>query len=141
VWPTAAPQKAALAHYGWNTVIEGLWHGVPMALWPRYAEQHLNAFALGATVDVTKLERAVWVLMGEGGEEGRRVRAKAREMMAACRKAVGDGGSSSLTLKRLCNEIIGSTNCVEGTRAPRSPRVANFCYAWAGATRVLRIIL
>jgi hypothetical protein len=70
VWPTAVPQKAALAHYGWNTVIEGLWHGVPMALWPRYAEQHLNAFALGATVDVTKLEHAVWVLMGEGGEEG-----------------------------------------------------------------------
>jgi hypothetical protein len=46
-------------------------------------------------------------LMGEGGEEGRRTRAKARDMMAVCRRAVGDGGSSVLTLKRLCDEIIG----------------------------------
>jgi hypothetical protein len=134
VWPTTAPQKAALAHAavggfvthcGWNSVVESLWHGVPMAPWPRYAEQHLNAFALVADlgaavavevdrgrdnfVDAAELERAVRELMGEGGEEGRRARAKAREMMAACRKAVGDGGSSALTLKRLCDEIIGST--------------------------------
>jgi hypothetical protein len=55
----------------------------------------------------------------------RRARAKAREMMAVCRKAVDDG-SSSLPLKQLYDEIIGSTNCVEGARALRSPRVANF---------------
>jgi hypothetical protein len=43
-------------------------------------------------------------LMGEGGEEGRRARAKARDMMAVCRRAIGDGGSSALMLKWLCNE-------------------------------------
>ncbi|TVU04066.1 hypothetical protein EJB05_50355, partial [Eragrostis curvula] len=92
-----------------------------MAPWPLYAEQHLNAFALvadsgaavamrvdrgkGNFVEAAELERAVRELMGGGGEEGRKAREKAAEMMAVCRKAVEDGGSSAVTLKRLVDEI------------------------------------
>jgi hypothetical protein len=128
VWPTWAPQKDILAHPavggfvthgGWNSVLESLWHGVPMAPWPLYAEQHLNAFELvecmGVAVpmrvdrardnfvEAAELERAVRSLMGGGGEEeeGRKAREKAAEMKAVCRKAVEMGGSSYAALQRL----------------------------------------
>ncbi|KAF8669516.1 hypothetical protein HU200_051319 [Digitaria exilis] len=129
VWPTWAPQKEMLAHAavggfvthcGWNSVLESLWHGVPMAPWPLYAEQHLNAFMLveamgvavamevdrkrGNFVEAAELERAVKELMG-GGEEGRKAREKAVEMKAACRNAVEEGGSSYSALQRLSEEL------------------------------------
>ncbi|KAG0545032.1 hypothetical protein BDA96_02G327200 [Sorghum bicolor] len=130
VWPTKAPQKEILAHAamggfvthgGWNSVLESLWFGVPMAPWPLYAEQHLNAFTLVAYmgvavamkvdrkrnnfVDAAELERAVKELMG-GGEEGRKAREKAMEMKAAFRNAVEEGGSSYAALWRLSEEIM-----------------------------------
>ena len=129
VWPTKAPQKEILAraavggfvtHGGWNSVLESLWFGVPMAPWPLYAEQHLNAFTLVAYIGVavemkvdrktnnfveaTELERAVKELMGSG-EEGRKAREKAMEMRAACRNAVEEGGSSYAALRRLSEEM------------------------------------
>ncbi|XP_003563057.1 anthocyanidin 3-O-glucosyltransferase 2 [Brachypodium distachyon] len=129
VWPTWAPQKEILAHAavggfvthcGWNSVLESLWHGVPMAPWPLYAEQHLNAFELVADmgvavplkvdrkrdnfVEAAELERAVESLMG-GGEEGRKAREKAAVMRDVCRKAVGKGGSSEAALQRL-SEVL-----------------------------------
>uniref|UniRef100_A0A0A9CQ86 Malvidin galactosylase UGT88C3 n=1 Tax=Arundo donax TaxID=35708 RepID=A0A0A9CQ86_ARUDO len=132
VWPSTAPQKEILGHAavggfvthcGWNSVLESLWFGVPVAPWPLYAEQHLNAFALvaemgvavamevdrrrGNFVEAAELERAVRELMGGDGEEGRKAREKAKEIKKVCREAVEDGGSSSATLKRLCDDIIG----------------------------------
>jgi len=109
-----------VTHCGWNSVLESLWFGVPMAPWPLYAEQHLNAFALVAAmgvavamevdrkrdnfVEAAELERAVKALMGDG-EEGRKAREKAAVVQAACRNAVDDGGSSTATLSKLCNDI------------------------------------
>ncbi|XP_062188129.1 anthocyanidin 3-O-glucosyltransferase 2-like [Phragmites australis] len=129
VWPTIAPQKEILAHSavggfvthgGWNSVLESLWFGVPMAPWPLYAEQHLNAFVLVAGmgvavamkvdrkrknfVEAAELERVVKTLMG-GGEEGWKAREKAMEMKAACRMAVEEGGSSYCALQRLSEEL------------------------------------
>jgi hypothetical protein len=129
VWPTWAPQKAVLAHAavggfvthcGWNSTLEALWHGVPLAPWPRYAEQHLNAFELVHAasvavpmavdtkrdnfVEATEMERAVRSLMG-GDDQGRKARERAQEMKAACRKAVEEGGSSHAALQRLRDAI------------------------------------
>ncbi|VAI20688.1 unnamed protein product [Triticum turgidum subsp. durum] len=97
---------------------ELLWHGIPMAPWPLYAEQHLNAFELVADmgvavplkvdrkrdnfVEATELERAVRCLMGE---EGRKAREKAAEMRDVCRKAVENGGSSDAALQRLSEAL------------------------------------
>jgi len=129
VWPTWAPQREILAHAavggfvthcGWNSTVESLWHGVPLAPWPLYAEQHMNAFTLVAAmgvavamkvdrkrdnfVEAAELERAMWELMG-GSEEGRKAREKAMEMKAACRNAVEEGGSSDAALRRLAEQL------------------------------------
>ncbi|KAL6840682.1 hypothetical protein ACP4OV_029546 [Aristida adscensionis] len=134
VWPRWAPQSEILAHAavggfvthgGWNSVLESLWFGVPMAPWPLYAEQHLNAFELVAGmgvavelrmcagrerdgfVEAAELERAVRSLMG-GDEEGRRARGKAKGMQAACRKAVEKGGSSYVAMEKVVQDMLGS---------------------------------
>jgi UDP:flavonoid glycosyltransferase YjiC (YdhE family) len=109
-----------VTHGGWNSVLESLWHGVPMAPWPLYAEQHLNAFELVAAmgvavplkvdrkrdnfVEAAELEGAVKELMG-GGEAGRKARGKAKEMMTVCREAVAEGGSSHAALQRLAQAL------------------------------------
>ncbi|KAL0362177.1 UNVERIFIED_CONTAM: UDP-glycosyltransferase 71E1 [Sesamum calycinum] len=50
-----APQIAVLSHRavggfvshcGWNSTLESMWCGVPMAVWPMSAEQQMNAFLL-----------------------------------------------------------------------------------------------
>ncbi|KAL0444548.1 UNVERIFIED_CONTAM: UDP-glycosyltransferase 71E1 [Sesamum latifolium] len=50
-----APQMAVLSHCavggfvshcGWNSTLESMWCGVPMAAWPLSAEQQMNAFQL-----------------------------------------------------------------------------------------------
>ncbi|GFP98211.1 anthocyanidin 3-o-glucosyltransferase 2 [Phtheirospermum japonicum] len=50
-----APQVAVLSHCavggfvshcGWNSTLESIWCGVPMEVWPLYAEQSANAFQL-----------------------------------------------------------------------------------------------
>lgn len=35
-----------VSHCGWNSILAGLWHGVPIATWPVYAEQHMYAFEM-----------------------------------------------------------------------------------------------
>ncbi|CAL5086555.1 unnamed protein product [Urochloa decumbens] len=134
VWPKWAPQQDILGHAavggfvthcGWNSTLESLWHGVPMAPWPLYAEQHLNAFELvsvmgvavamevdrkrGNFVEAAELERAVRALMG-GSEEGRNAREKAMEAKALCRKALEDDGSSNVSMQKLAREICGKRN-------------------------------
>ncbi|KAH6837353.1 hypothetical protein C2S53_009613 [Perilla frutescens var. hirtella] len=60
-----APQAAVLSHAavggfvthcGWNSILESLWFGVPMAAWPIYAEQQVNAFQvvleMGVAVEI-----------------------------------------------------------------------------------------
>jgi hypothetical protein len=136
VWPNWAPQKDILAstavggfvtHCGWNSTLESLWHGVPMAPWPLYAEQHLNAFELvsvmgvavatevdrkrGNFVEAAELERAVRSLMGSRTEEGRKAREKAAEAKALCRHAVEEGGSSYVSLQELAREMLQHCAC------------------------------
>ncbi|CAL5086551.1 unnamed protein product [Urochloa decumbens] len=132
VWPSWAPQTEILAHAavggfvthcGWNSILESLWHGVPMAPWPLYAEQPLNAFELvacmgvavelrvctgrehGNFVEAAELERAVKELMS-GGEEGRKVREKAMDRKVACRNAVEKGGTSYAATQRLVQDML-----------------------------------
>ncbi|PON42261.1 UDP-glucuronosyl/UDP-glucosyltransferase [Parasponia andersonii] len=34
------------SHCGWNSILENSWQGIPIATWPIYAEQQMNAFEM-----------------------------------------------------------------------------------------------
>ncbi|KAI3519371.1 hypothetical protein L1887_08426 [Cichorium endivia] len=125
------PQTAVLAdaavggfvsHCGWNSVLEGIWYGVPIATWPIYAEQQLDAFQL-----VKELELAVEIsldydctnknqrlILAEEIEKGIRevmdvdseVRVKAREMKVKSRMTLEKSGSSLVNLRRLVDDLM-----------------------------------
>ena len=111
-----------VSHCGWNSILESLWHGVPIVTLPLYAEQQLNAFSmvreLGLAVEMRldykigadlvlgdEIERAVRHVM-DGTNE---VRKKMKEMGEMARKAVKEGGSSFISIGQLIEDMIGSS--------------------------------
>lgn len=128
-----APQVAILAHpaiggfvshCGWNSILESFWFGVPIATWPLYAEQQLNAFQM-----VKELELAVEIILDyrrefmidssiivtseeiESGirklmEHDNKIKKRVKEMSEKSKKALMDGGSSHFSLGRLIDDVI-----------------------------------
>ncbi|KAG8474452.1 hypothetical protein CXB51_033794 [Gossypium anomalum] len=109
-----------VSHCGWNSILESVWHGVPIATWPVYAEQQMNAFELvkelGLGVEIRldyregsdlvvaeELERGLRRLM-DGEDE---VKAKVREMKSKSRMVLMENGSSCKSLASLIQEISG----------------------------------
>ncbi|KAL4597600.1 hypothetical protein ACB092_11G002300 [Castanea dentata] len=126
-----APQVAILAHSaiggfvshcGWNSMLESLWFGVPIAVWPMYAEQQINAFEmvkeLGLAVEVKmdydnskqiivtakEIERGIREVMDPDNE----IRKNVKEIKEKSRKALIDGGSSHSSLDRLIADLMGN---------------------------------
>lgn len=110
-----------VSHCGWNSILESLWHGVPIATWPIYAEQQMNAFEmvkeLGLAVEITldykdgsnlvlaeEVERGIKRLM-DGEDE---VRRKVKEMSKKCTAAMMEDGSSYRSLAALIEELVGN---------------------------------
>ncbi|KAM0843091.1 hypothetical protein ACQ4PT_057937 [Festuca glaucescens] len=128
-----APQAEILAHRavvgfvshcGWNSVLDAVCAGVPLATWPLRAEQFLNeAFLVDvlrvgvrvrevasradveAVVPADAVATAVGRLMGNGEGEAAARRARVRELGVAARAAVAEGGSSSSDWARLVGEL------------------------------------
>ncbi|XP_010510623.1 PREDICTED: UDP-glycosyltransferase 71B7-like [Camelina sativa] len=131
-----APQVAVLAnpavggfitHGGWNSILESLWFGVPIAPWPLYAEQKFNAFEmveeLGLAVEIRKywrgdliagsgketvlvtaeeIERGIMCLMEQDSE----VRKRVKEMSEKCQVALMDAGSSQTALQTFIQDVM-----------------------------------
>ena len=109
-----------VSHCGWNSILESLWNGVPMATWPLFAEQRLNAFRmvkeLGLAVEmrVDYRQQEGDVVMAEEIEDAIRgvmeddsmVRKKVKEMGEMSRRAVRDDGSFTKALRCLITDII-----------------------------------
>lgn len=114
-----------LSHCGWNSILESLRFGVPIATWPMFAEQQLNAFTMvkelglavemrldyvlanGEIVKADEIARAVRSLM-DGEDVPRR---KLKEIAEAAKEAVMDGGSSFVAIDRFIDELISGMDC------------------------------
>ncbi|EEF36747.1 UDP-glycosyltransferase 71K1 [Ricinus communis] len=111
-----------VSHCGWNSILESLWHAVPIVTLPIYAEQQLNAFTmareLGLAVDLKldyrpngeiakaeEVERALKCLMDSDSE----VRKKVKDMAGMARKAGMEGGSSFNSILQFIEDIKGSS--------------------------------
>ncbi|XP_027127788.2 anthocyanidin 3-O-glucosyltransferase 2-like [Coffea arabica] len=129
-----APQAAALSHpavggfvshCGWNSILESVWCGVPVATWPLYAEQQQNAFlmvkdlamaveikidfkrdfVLGVSSEILSadvIERGIKHLMDPENE----IREKVKEMKEKSRLAPNEGGSSFSSLRRFLEDVL-----------------------------------
>ncbi|KAF8674353.1 hypothetical protein HU200_048183 [Digitaria exilis] len=134
-----------VTHCGWNSAMEAVANGVPVATWPLRAEQFVNeAFLVdvlrvgvrvreeedlveeeGVVVPAGAVARAVGRLMGSGGGQGEEEvevevaarRARARELGAAARAAVAEGGSSCGDWARLVEEL----EALHGSKSDDAP--------------------
>ncbi|MCD7457608.1 hypothetical protein HAX54_035516 [Datura stramonium] len=134
-----APQVAVLSHpavggfvshCGWNSVLESLCFGVPIATWPLYAEQQMNAFELvkdlGLAVEIRmdyfkgfeeknehidivsakEIECGIRQLMADVNDNG--IRKKAKEMKEKSSAAMKEGGSSYASLGLLIEDVLSN---------------------------------
>ncbi|XP_058743021.1 putative UDP-glucose flavonoid 3-O-glucosyltransferase 3 [Vicia villosa] len=132
-----APQTQILAHHatggfvshcGWNSTLESIYFGVPIATWPIFAEQRTNAFQLvcelkmgveialdynvefngepNYLVTADKIEKGIRSLLDKDGE----VRKKVKKMSEKSRKTLLDGGSSYIYLARLIDYIVNQAS-------------------------------
>ncbi|KAH7549912.1 hypothetical protein JRO89_XS13G0104400 [Xanthoceras sorbifolium] len=106
-----------VSHCGWNSILESLWFGVPIATWPLYAEQQFNAFRLvkelGLSVELrldSKMDGDLVVTADEiagavrcvmdGDSE---IRKKVKELAEIGKKSVLEGGSSFDSIRQFIN--------------------------------------
>ncbi|KAL7086801.1 hypothetical protein ACP275_13G023900 [Erythranthe tilingii] len=128
-----APQMAVLSHpavggfvshCGWNSTLESVWCGVPMAVWPLAAEQQANAFQLvrefgmaveikmdyrkdsNMIVDAEIIGKAIERLMDP--ENG--IRSKVKALKEKSRLVLMEGESSCNFLDRLIVDIMDNVS-------------------------------
>lgn len=101
-----------MSHCGWNSCIESITMGVPIAAWPMHSDQPKNGVLITEILKVgtlvrdwvrrsdlvtsTRIENAVRTLMASG--EGEEMRKRAAELGKVVRGSVAKGGASSLEM-------------------------------------------
>lgn len=113
---------AFVTHCGWNSILEGVYAGVPMVTWPLFAEQFLNeklvneVLKTGISVGNKKwqhppCEGVLWdavcvaVQQVMGGEAAFGLRSRAMYYKDVARIAIGEDGSSYNSLSALIEEM------------------------------------
>ncbi|CAH9127608.1 unnamed protein product [Cuscuta epithymum] len=101
-----------MSHCGWNSCVEAISMGVPIAAWPVHSDQPMNAtlvtklLEIGVEVDDCadpevvisshRIAEAVGKLMGS--IDGEKMRERARELSRAVKLSVMEGGDSRLQM-------------------------------------------
>ncbi|KAL6328624.1 hypothetical protein AAG906_003309 [Vitis piasezkii] len=134
-----APQAAVLSHSavggfvshcGWNSLLESVWYGVPVATWPIYAEQQINAFqmvkdlGLAIEIKIDYNKDSDYVVSAHEIENGLRnlmnidseVRQKRKEMQKISRRVMIDGGSSHFSLGHFIEDMVANIPCKQQRR-------------------------
>ncbi|KAJ8527894.1 hypothetical protein K7X08_015345 [Anisodus acutangulus] len=123
-----APQLAILSHKavggfvshcGWNSTLENVYFGVPMATWPMYAEQQANAFLL-----VKDLGMAVEIKMDYRKDlksTGEEIIVKSEEIEKALRELLDPENDIRIKVKTMKQKSRATTmeggssyNCIGG---------------------------
>ncbi|CAH2057325.1 unnamed protein product [Thlaspi arvense] len=134
-----APQVAVLSHpavggfvshYGWNLTLESLWFGVPVATWPMYAEQQMNAFQMvrvfGLAVEIkldyrndfrmTTTEIVTAEVIENGirrlmeGDKSVEIRRRVKEMSEKSKITMAEGGSSHSCLGCFIQDVVNNVS-------------------------------
>ncbi|KAJ0514680.1 putative hydroquinone glucosyltransferase [Helianthus annuus] len=126
VVPNWAPQARILSHSstggflthcGWNSILETIVHGVPVIVWPLYAEQKMNAIMLteglqvgmraklneNGIVDRLEIARVVNGLLQ--GDEGKAIRIQTHKLKEAALSVLSKDGCSTKTLDQLASKL------------------------------------
>ena len=132
-----------LTHCGWNSSLESICSGVPVATWPMFADQFHNerllvdvlrvgveigaeTFALTEeerkVVKAEKIAEGVVRLMGDD-EEAKERRERVKELKAKARLALEEGGSSRRELGRLIEELIAKKKSLFSPRKCMSEQI------------------
>ncbi|XVF17851.1 hypothetical protein REPUB_Repub10bG0160500 [Reevesia pubescens] len=106
-----------LSHCGWNSSLESIVNGVPMIVWPLYAEQKMNATMLADHIGVatrskllpsrdvigrSEIEAIVRKILVN--KEGEAIRAKVKMLKSCAAKALSKGGSSYNSLANVAKD-------------------------------------
>ncbi|XP_076958168.1 zeatin O-glucosyltransferase-like [Bidens hawaiensis] len=108
-----------VSHCGWNSCMEGITMGVPIATWPMHSDQPRNATlikeVLGTGIDAREWgrrdEKVAAAMVAEAvrrlmaSEEGCLVRKKAAELGVAVRQSVEEGGVMRKELDEFIDHI------------------------------------
>lgn len=108
-----------MSHCGWNSTMESLSMGIPIAAWPMHSDQPSNALLITDLLKVgvivrdwsrreelissSDIERAIAKLMIS--EEGNMIRKRAEELGSNVRGAISDGGTSITQLESFLAHI------------------------------------
>ncbi|GLJ07705.1 hypothetical protein SUGI_0072930 [Cryptomeria japonica] len=107
---------AFLNHCGWNSTLESLSLGVPIAGWPMFADHFFNMRILaemgvgiqlcehlGGVPDEVKVTEVLRQVFSD--DKGKQMRTAAQKVKEMARKAVGDGGSSKVNVQGFASEM------------------------------------
>ncbi|KAL3533740.1 hypothetical protein ACH5RR_007261 [Cinchona calisaya] len=110
-----------MSHCGWNSCMESMSMGVPIAAWPMHSDQPRNAVLItkvlkvglmvkewdcrdhGRFVTSLMVEKAVRMLMA--AEVGHQMRKRASEIAAAVRRSMAEGGATRMELESFIAHI------------------------------------